>query len=450
MGLRLDDNSKLRIEKRCYLTQRLQNFPQITNFSTFGVYLIQQNHEDKILPESHGGKRIEAPKRSTEVQTLKATDAQEARSASAADMAVVNGMRTNASDGSLSKQANIDAQEPSVGIVFGEQVASRLNPLKEKDLVAPEATLEHLSQTGADLNQAAKSNPVLDPIAQLRKYADAMPSGTERERFVELSREQAKEMSPELKIRLEQRDKLQEHIDQAGLDQASSFTLAQLVKPDSGFKVGSDTKLQKVLIADAHIDEQPDVQIVFKLLSNFDKKLKSDLGLRPDQWPTDEDYQRAAVAETPLRGDDALACAIVVAYRIHGDNRTGMTPSQFGARHIAELRRRGELNALAPTNVSELTSDDVQQRFADDCPFMSTLIDVANRNGIKSILDMVKENSKGGYDVYFPGLKDKKGEYPIHINGLSPVEKMIASGSGHSLYLGVLEKAYGIHIAKAT
>ena len=208
-------------------------------------------------------------------------------------------------------------------------------------------------------------------------------------------------------------------------------------------------KGENFLIAEAPNFDADKTRNVHDMLVQFNEKLKMQLHLSGE--PTLEDVQRAAVQQPPLNREDALACAIVIAYYIHGGPRQHETLSQFGAEHLEEFQHRGDVYQLKPLNQAHLTSDDIQQRFPDDCPFMSTLISLANRQGMNSVLDMVKvNNEKGGYDVYFPGLAKTPGEYPIHINGLTMVEKMIASGSGDSLYLAVLEKAYGMHIAKVS
>jgi hypothetical protein len=138
-------------------------------------------------------------------QPLKVSAGLEARPAGASDLVSIEKNRTNASDGSLGKHKGIAfaSQQSSIEIDFGDRVASRMSPLTELDVLKPSTLtkLDRLSQTGSELVVRAQQNPALEPVAQLRKYADALPPGEKKEQFVKLSREQASELSPEMRAR---------------------------------------------------------------------------------------------------------------------------------------------------------------------------------------------------------------------------------------------------------
>lgn len=65
----------------------------------------------------------------------------------------------------------------------------------------PQADSPPKSETVELLKKEAASNPALEPVAALRAYADSQPDGPERERLLQLAKEQASELSPELRKR---------------------------------------------------------------------------------------------------------------------------------------------------------------------------------------------------------------------------------------------------------
>ncbi len=73
--------------------------------------------------------------------SLKAPDAQFARTAGAAELASVEAIRTNASDGSLRQFSaeTIAAQEHSIELVYGDRVASRTEKKSEMELLRERA-----------------------------------------------------------------------------------------------------------------------------------------------------------------------------------------------------------------------------------------------------------------------------------------------------------------------
>ncbi len=77
---------------------------------------------------------------SAEAKTLKSADAQAARNSGAAEISTVEKTRSNASDGSLRRFSGIDldAQNESIEIDFGDRVVSRNKPGKEQPAPAIE------------------------------------------------------------------------------------------------------------------------------------------------------------------------------------------------------------------------------------------------------------------------------------------------------------------------
>jgi anti-anti-sigma regulatory factor len=189
------------------------------------------------VPDGKHGDQSDNRQKAPEAQVIKSADAQEARQASGSDLAAAQSTRTNASDGSLRKYSGIEiaAQEHSIELISGERVASRTSELTEKDFKKPDKVQSKLkdailkqSQTGHDLITHATHNPVLEPVAQLRKFADSLEPGEQKDALIKLSREQAAELSPEMSERFRKIAERRELIDQSGLDRAGSFNLSAL------------------------------------------------------------------------------------------------------------------------------------------------------------------------------------------------------------------------------
>lgn len=70
---------------------------------------------------------------------------------------------------------------------------------------------ERISDSAMDLKALAAQNPALEPVSKLREYADKLPESAERELLTKLSREQAAELSPEMRSRYEQQHAADTH-----------------------------------------------------------------------------------------------------------------------------------------------------------------------------------------------------------------------------------------------
>lgn len=65
-------------------------------------------------------------------------------------------------------------------------------------------TKDAISDSAMHLKALAKQNPALEPVSKLREYADKLPESAQRDLLTKLSREQAAELSPEMRNRYEQ------------------------------------------------------------------------------------------------------------------------------------------------------------------------------------------------------------------------------------------------------
>ncbi|GEM_PF-2332379 len=110
--------------------------------------------DDKVRDQGDQGRNDSA-----EAKTLKSADAQAARNSGAAEISTVEKTRSNASDGSLRRFSGIDldAQNESIEIDFGDRVVSRNKPGREQ--TAP----------------AIETKPVLKPSLPEELTAVALP-----------------------------------------------------------------------------------------------------------------------------------------------------------------------------------------------------------------------------------------------------------------------------------
>ncbi len=97
-------------------------------------------------------------------------------------------------------QDNWRSNDGHFAITNGDEVLASQNVNESR-----KALIENVSETGTQLSLEARSNPALEPVALLRKYADKLPEGEEKRSLVELSRKQGAELSPSIRERLEGR-----------------------------------------------------------------------------------------------------------------------------------------------------------------------------------------------------------------------------------------------------
>jgi len=90
------------------------------------------------------------------------------------------------------------------------------NPGKQKE--APETASNNRMDTGAFIALEAEKNPVAEPVAKFHQWVKEQPPGPEQEAFKQLVRQQAAELSPEMRANMEQLARQRAMSDQSGLD----------------------------------------------------------------------------------------------------------------------------------------------------------------------------------------------------------------------------------------
>lgn len=138
---------------------------------------------------------------------LNTADTQQARNASASELDAIKSANPDASDGSATPRhrsasyaaALMAGQDKSIELFDREPsgqeklVAARVMSEVSRALPVKES-LEQQSKTVEELTKQAKENPVYEPILALRKHADGMDPGEQKDMLVQLSKAQTDEL----------------------------------------------------------------------------------------------------------------------------------------------------------------------------------------------------------------------------------------------------------------
>ena len=139
---------------------------------------------------------------------LDTADTQQARNASASELEAIKKANPDASDGSATPRnrtaiyaaALMAGQDKSIELFDREPsgqeklVAARVVPEVSKQALLSKQSLEQQSKTVEELSRQTKENPVYEPILALRKHADGMDPGEQKDKLVQLSKDQAAEL----------------------------------------------------------------------------------------------------------------------------------------------------------------------------------------------------------------------------------------------------------------
>jgi len=140
-------------------------------------------------------------------QALDTADTQLARNASASELEAIKKANPDASDGSATPRnragmyaaALMAGQDKSIELFDREPsgqeklVAARVMPEVSRAMLVQES-LEQQSKTVEELTRQVRENPVYEPILALRKHADGMAPGEQKDMLVQLSKVQADEL----------------------------------------------------------------------------------------------------------------------------------------------------------------------------------------------------------------------------------------------------------------
>lgn len=162
-------------------------------------------------------------KAAPEQSAIGAQDAQAARNAGVSDLKAAEAIRTNQSDGSLRKFAQVDDQNMSIELVdYGidgryNVLASRVKAQEEveqKQPDKPKVDDQSLTSTGAILAKEAEKNPALEPVKALYDWTKKQEPGAQTEAFKQLAREQLVQAEPKAKAALDALDRRRQAADE--------------------------------------------------------------------------------------------------------------------------------------------------------------------------------------------------------------------------------------------
>lgn len=168
-------------------------------------------------------------------------------------------------------------------------------------------------------------------------------------------------------------------------------------------------------------------------LSNFSKNLEDKIGHSPKQ----ADY--AEVMQNPESNfTDVIDATLLYAYGIR-DRQTDK--GAFAENAIEDMLERAKAWKLLPLEPKQIDANAIHQNYPDSCPFMATVIGLANTaEGRVNLSAMIQPKEDGTYQVYFPG---DTGD-PVSVGGLTKGEKMLGASSDQGyIFPAILEKAYG-------
>ena len=122
------------------------------------------------------------------------------------------------------------AQGDSVSIDYGNGLeASRKTGLTGKDIEKQAEQAQSLLDTGSVLAAEAKTNPAAEPVKLLKEWVEKQPESPQKEAFRQEVRQQAADLSPEMKARMEHLEAVRRKIDAGGLDEGGTH---QAIRPE--------------------------------------------------------------------------------------------------------------------------------------------------------------------------------------------------------------------------
>jgi hypothetical protein len=193
--------------------------------------------------KEQGDRRLQAV---PEVKPLQTADAQAARVAGASDVQAVQALNPNRHNGSAGGDQELSFELIAYGNEgFGKVVAARqperLNARSDQDQM----------DTGTMLAAEAKTNPAAEPVRLFKEWLNKQPESPQKETLKQEVRQQAADLSPEMKARMEHLAAVRRKIDEAGLEEGG---VHQAITPE----MASRTKLEGQVRQDQPLENTAD------------------------------------------------------------------------------------------------------------------------------------------------------------------------------------------------
>ena len=180
--------------------------------------------------KEQGDRRLQAV---PEVKPLQQADAQAARNAGASDVQAVQALNPNRHNGSAGGDQELSFELIAYGNEgFGKVVAAR-----QQERLNARSDQSDLMDTGTILAAEAKTNPAAEPVKLFKEWLNKQPESPQKEALAQEVRQQASDLSPEMKARMEHLAAIRRKIDEAGLEEGG---IHQAITPE----MASRTKLE--------------------------------------------------------------------------------------------------------------------------------------------------------------------------------------------------------------
>lgn len=148
----------------------------------------------KLEPSDHDRQHREQ----LEKPALSSPEGVQVRNATSDQIEAVKAANPDKSDGSATpknragrySQALIDGQDKSIELCEGDRVIAARVMEAPRPAATTREQIEHQSKTIEELTRIAKVNPVYEPILALRQHAEGLTAGQEKDKFVQLAKEQ--------------------------------------------------------------------------------------------------------------------------------------------------------------------------------------------------------------------------------------------------------------------
>lgn len=194
--------------------------------------------------KEQGDRRLQAV---PEVKPLQQADAQAARNAGASDVQAVQALNPNRHSGSAGGDQELSFELIAYGNEgFGKVVAAR-----QQERLNARSDQSDLMDTGTMLAVEAKTNPAAEPVKLFKEWLNKQPESPQKEALAQEVRQQASDLSPEMKARMEHLAAIRRKIDEAGLEEGG---IHQAITPE----MASRTKLEGQVRHDQPLENTAD------------------------------------------------------------------------------------------------------------------------------------------------------------------------------------------------
>ena len=194
--------------------------------------------------KEQGDRRLQAV---PEVKPLQQADAQAARNAGASDVQAIQALNPNRHSGSAGGDQELSFELIAYGNEgFGKVVAAR-----QQERLNARSDQSDLMDTGTILAAEAKTNPAAEPVKLFKEWLNKQPESPQKEALAQEVRQQASDLSPEMKARMEHLAAIRRKIDEAGLEEGG---IHQAITPE----MASRTKLEGQVRHDQPLENTAD------------------------------------------------------------------------------------------------------------------------------------------------------------------------------------------------